>query len=824
MKRTFPNQTKSVAQCELHTKASMEQLKQTNVDSTKACSSAAMIGLAAISTTMGTSVMIFPGDDDSAVAAELPQVDKLQSYSYQARILELNGAGVNSQKSLLLPQLGYLDTQRNSNYEAGVTQSETVLPLGQKLGASFSPVELKPKKLIPGQINKLPSLGSLGKLQGKKALGNDFKLFEKFKTGINPIQEQKKPPAKILVESKYEEFVSEPVHKPFDLSKKKLLEKNISQKSENLVVPKTSLEIASPKLNNNSDTKQVAENQTDISQESIETEGRKLEAVVIDSEITSTQVSLMYKVRFGDTLSLIANEHNVSVGLLAKFNQIQDPDRIEVAKLLKIPQQLPSQSLTLTSYRGGNSTHLESNSSEKQEFVQPTLETTNNHFDFPEAKTSIIESDAPSYNRLNISEPLASIKDSSHLISSPQATDQDYQIDHKSKEFITSRQSVNTYSPKTPLVNGKVWPTNLTSKVSGSNSSTHLENQIHLSNKQPVQLSLMDRDIQDRELTITDNQENPYTNRLRSEIDRLRQEYNDQKDFEQSQLTNLESINTSVPEALSSENNLSVNDQFPIDQNFNNGSFKPTEKREISNPTTRQWPEEIAANGLERKNTAIVLVGSMEEDEIIESQESSLIPTAPETYIPVGSVVEDEISESQESSRLAAAPETYNPEQILNNPSIGKMVSPDLPPLGKPDSYLPGGSMQFTGYTWPARGILTSGYGWRWGRMHRGIDIGAPTGTPIVAAAPGIVTYADWDGSGYGYLVEIKHPNGSLTLYAHNSEILVREGQKVSQGELIAKMGSTGRSTGPHLHFEIHPQGNGAVDPMAYLPSRIASN
>ena len=214
----------------------------------------------------------------------------------------------------------------------------------------------------------------------------------------------------------------------------------------------------------------------------------------------------------------------------------------------------------------------------------------------------------------------------------------------------------------------------------------------------------------------------------------------------------------------------------------------------------------------------------MEEDEIIESQESSLIPTVPETYIPVGSVVEDEISESQESSRLAAAPETYNPEQILNNPSIGKMVSPDLPPLGKPDSYLPGGSMQFTGYTWPARGILTSGYGWRWGRMHRGIDIGAPTGTPIVAAAPGIVTYADWDGSGYGYLVEIKHPNGSLTLYAHNSEILVKEGQKVSQGELIAKMGSTGRSTGPHLHFEIHPQGNGAVDPMAYLPSRIASN
>ncbi|WP_094676819.1 M23 family metallopeptidase [Hydrocoleum sp. CS-953] len=152
------------------------------------------------------------------------------------------------------------------------------------------------------------------------------------------------------------------------------------------------------------------------------------------------------------------------------------------------------------------------------------------------------------------------------------------------------------------------------------------------------------------------------------------------------------------------------------------------------------------------------------------------------------------------------------------------MVSPDLPPLGQADTYLPGGSMQFTGYSWPARGALTSGYGWRWGRMHRGIDIAAPTGTPIVAAAPGIVTYADWNSGGYGYLVEIQHPNGSLTVYAHNSQILVREGQKVAQGELIAKMGSTGRSTGPHLHFEIHPKGNGAVNPMAYLPSRMAYN
>lgn len=147
-----------------------------------------------------------------------------------------------------------------------------------------------------------------------------------------------------------------------------------------------------------------------------------------------------------------------------------------------------------------------------------------------------------------------------------------------------------------------------------------------------------------------------------------------------------------------------------------------------------------------------------------------------------------------------------------------RMVSPELPPLASPDNYLPKGSAVFTGYIWPAQGVLTSGYGWRWGRMHKGIDIAGPVGTPIVAAAPGVITYARWNEGGYGNLVEITHPDGSVTLYAHNERILVREGQEVEQGQQVAEMGSTGFSTGPHLHFEIHPPGQGAVNPLAYLP------
>jgi murein DD-endopeptidase MepM/ murein hydrolase activator NlpD len=120
-------------------------------------------------------------------------------------------------------------------------------------------------------------------------------------------------------------------------------------------------------------------------------------------------------------------------------------------------------------------------------------------------------------------------------------------------------------------------------------------------------------------------------------------------------------------------------------------------------------------------------------------------------------------------------------------------------------------------WIWPARGVFTSPYGWRWGRMHKGIDIANSVGTPILAVQSGRVTFAGWSDGGYGYLVEITHPDGSLSLYAHQSRILVQVGEEVSQGQQIGQMGSTGRSTGPHLHFEIHAPGLGAINPMQLL-------
>jgi murein DD-endopeptidase MepM/ murein hydrolase activator NlpD len=124
-------------------------------------------------------------------------------------------------------------------------------------------------------------------------------------------------------------------------------------------------------------------------------------------------------------------------------------------------------------------------------------------------------------------------------------------------------------------------------------------------------------------------------------------------------------------------------------------------------------------------------------------------------------------------------------------------------------------------YIWPLQGRITSYFGRRnlgmgTASFHSAIDIAAPTGTPITAARSGTVVYAGWSNRGYGNLVKIQHSGGDETWYAHQSEIWVGVGQAINQGETIGLVGSTGLSTGPHLHFELHEGGN-AVDPLAYL-------
>ncbi len=121
----------------------------------------------------------------------------------------------------------------------------------------------------------------------------------------------------------------------------------------------------------------------------------------------------------------------------------------------------------------------------------------------------------------------------------------------------------------------------------------------------------------------------------------------------------------------------------------------------------------------------------------------------------------------------------------------------------------------------PTRGRLSSSFGWRLspftgkGRMHMGLDIAAPIGSPIYATAEGVVTRTAI-GDGYGRMLEIKHANKLLTRYAHTSMIYVAPGEHVKKGQVIAAVGSTGRSTGPHVHYEIEVEG-AKIDPRKYI-------
>ncbi|HEX3623278.1 MAG TPA: peptidoglycan DD-metalloendopeptidase family protein [Acidimicrobiales bacterium] len=128
-----------------------------------------------------------------------------------------------------------------------------------------------------------------------------------------------------------------------------------------------------------------------------------------------------------------------------------------------------------------------------------------------------------------------------------------------------------------------------------------------------------------------------------------------------------------------------------------------------------------------------------------------------------------------------------------------------------------GGKSSTSGVAWPAAGTVTSGFGYRWGALHAGLDIANSVGTPIKAAKAGTVIVAGWNDGGYGNWVIIDHGGGFSTLYGHMSKVRTSAGRSVKQGELIGDMGSTGNSTGPHVHFETRVGGT-PQDPTRYLP------
>jgi murein DD-endopeptidase MepM/ murein hydrolase activator NlpD len=118
---------------------------------------------------------------------------------------------------------------------------------------------------------------------------------------------------------------------------------------------------------------------------------------------------------------------------------------------------------------------------------------------------------------------------------------------------------------------------------------------------------------------------------------------------------------------------------------------------------------------------------------------------------------------------------------------------------------------------WPATGTLSSAFGLRGGRFHSGLDVSAERGTPIVAAAAGVVLFSGRGPAGYGNMVMLDHGGGLVTLYAHNERNVVHEGERVQRGQPVGLVGDSGRATGTHVHFEVHQDGK-FVDPLRWLP------
>lgn len=148
-------------------------------------------------------------------------------------------------------------------------------------------------------------------------------------------------------------------------------------------------------------------------------------------------------------------------------------------------------------------------------------------------------------------------------------------------------------------------------------------------------------------------------------------------------------------------------------------------------------------------------------------------------------------------------------------------LNANSPAAAKQTISLPETTLTATPSLWPISGAITSNFGWRSSPAagasedHQGIDIAGDVGLPVVATADGRVVKSGWT-EGYGILVEIDHGNGLSTIYGHNSQSAVSPGQNVQKGQLIAYVGNTGKSTGPHLHYEVKQNGI-SVNPLLFL-------
>jgi murein DD-endopeptidase MepM/ murein hydrolase activator NlpD len=172
-----------------------------------------------------------------------------------------------------------------------------------------------------------------------------------------------------------------------------------------------------------------------------------------------------------------------------------------------------------------------------------------------------------------------------------------------------------------------------------------------------------------------------------------------------------------------------------------------------------------------------------------------------------GGVITGSVDGMQIVSVEPAASSAIHSEELANGAAFAQERADREARLARPQ------------FVFPAKGVWTSGFGYRWGVLHAGIDIANSIGTPILAAADGVVTDAG-PTAGFGAWVKIRHTDGTVTLYGHVNTWLVSVGQRVMAGDQIATIGNRGNSTGPHLHFSVLRNGTDYIDPVPWLAQR----
>ncbi len=551
------------------------------------------------------------------------------------------------------------------------------------------------------------------------------------------------------------------------------------------------------------------------------------EAAAVQSQTAQSQIVAFHTVESGESLWQIAQQHRVGLRELKDANALPPETAIRVGQVLKVPSS--SQSTAATSEMVASITVDESTQSlaaePNSQTVQPALASQNNSQSSPEQAVSSPATEPTTAAASSLQSPGIQIADASMqtggttaapvmtALATPSAT-REYQVqvgDTLSKIATSLGTTSEALIRANALANPNVILAGDVLRVPSSSQASSLQ-------KAPEPSVIA-------------------SNAQGSESERLGYLRSTAARPEATQI--LETLRNSAPEEPASVGGEQLTARDVLNPSSAAGeSVDPyvanllAEVREIRG----QAAPSSEANAAE---------SSVIESDVSETRSPLLARTAPRAEPrtasraePVSPRVNNTLNNTAErvslstnqpsaeaidSELLAAAPlspDAYIPAQRAAEPQL---VSPDMPLLPGADEYLPEAPNRFNGYIWPARGTVTSGYGWRWGRMHRGVDVGAPIGTPVVAAAAGVVEQAGWNDGGFGNLVEIRHSDGSMTRYAHNNRLTVSTGQTVTQGQQIAELGSTGYSTGPHLHFEVHPEGQGAVNPVAYLPSEPPS-